>query len=238
MKLFYWGDRPELPANFGDQLNPWLWPRVLPELFGPTATGPSNSEESRPALFLGIGTVLNSAIPPDAAEYVVLGAGAGYGELPTIDERWRIHAVRGPLTARELGLDGSVAVVDPAVLVPSVLEQSPEPVRTLRHATAAPPARIWSQVALVSTRIMPTAPAESAQAAAPSWARVRPRSSAGWIGDRGESGDWRSNPGTSTPRAPGRIARLSQNAAPITAAARAAATDAKSLTSRAAIEAR
>ncbi len=130
MKLFYWGDRPELPTNFGDQLNPWLWPRVLPELFGPTATGPSNSEECRPALFLGIGTVLNSAIPPDAAEYVVLGAGAGYGVLPTIDERWRIYAVRGPLTARELGLDDSVAVVDPAVLVPSVLEQGPEPVRT------------------------------------------------------------------------------------------------------------
>jgi succinoglycan biosynthesis protein ExoV len=50
-----------------------------------------------------------------------LVAGAGYGgyERPArVDETWFIHWVRGPRTARLLGLDPSIGLGDPASLIP------------------------------------------------------------------------------------------------------------------------
>ena len=85
-----WYDRPG--GNFGDNLNPWLWPKLLPGRID--GQGP---------WLVGIGTLLNERLPAEG-ELVVLGAGAGLGRKPMVDARWRVLGVRGPLTAEALGL--------------------------------------------------------------------------------------------------------------------------------------
>lgn len=102
MQLFHFDKSP----NFGDALNPWLWPRLLGPLL----------QENSPTLFLGIGTILSRDVPP-AERYAVLGSGCGYGPLPLADDRWRFYAVRGPLTAKSLGLPPELAAIDAAYLL-------------------------------------------------------------------------------------------------------------------------
>jgi len=103
-RLYYFrGEKP----NFGDELNPWLWPRLLPGLL----------DDSHDELFLGIGTILNNGVPTEPRK-IVFGSGFGYGEPPRIElDKWRIHCVRGPLTAQALGLPAVLAVCDPAILL-------------------------------------------------------------------------------------------------------------------------
>ncbi len=103
MRIHYFHDS---YGNFGDDLNLWLWPRVLP---GASPDGPD-------PLLLGIGTVLHARLPREPFK-VVLGAGVGYGELPLVDERWRFYAVRGPGTAAALGLPPELAITDSAALI-------------------------------------------------------------------------------------------------------------------------
>src|ERR1700722_2423909 len=89
-------------------LNPLIWPRLLPDVF---VTDPAE-------MFLGIGSILDGR---HAAATVKLVAGAGYGgyeRLPSLDARWVIHWVRGPLTCRLLGLSESLGLGDPAMLLP------------------------------------------------------------------------------------------------------------------------
>lgn len=102
MKLYYFAH-----PNFGDALNPFLWLNLLPNVF----------DEDASTLFIGTGTLLNDGVPRQARK-VVFGTGAGYGsDLPKIDDRWTIYWVRGPLTARALGLDESSAISDGAMLL-------------------------------------------------------------------------------------------------------------------------
>ncbi|MBL8449283.1 MAG: polysaccharide pyruvyl transferase family protein [Dechloromonas sp.] len=112
MKLYYYRDP---IGNFGDDLNPWIWTSLLPEILD------GDDKE----LFLGIGTVINSAVPA-APRKLVFGAGLGYVGMPAIDARWRFRFVRGPLTAHRLGLDSRLAITDPAILVATLLA-TPEP---------------------------------------------------------------------------------------------------------------
>ena len=94
--------------NFGDELNTLLWPRLLPDFF----------DDDPAELFLGIGSVLDAR---HARDVVKLVAGAGYGgyePLPVLDASWVIHWVRGPRTARQLGLSAARALGDPAMLLP------------------------------------------------------------------------------------------------------------------------
>ena len=107
MKLFYYKDP---IGNFGDELNAWLWPQLLPELLGDDS---GNDEDT---LFVGIGSILDKRIP-QGPNKIVFGTGVGYGLLPVLDERWKICCVRGPLTAEALGLPPDLAITDPAVLV-------------------------------------------------------------------------------------------------------------------------
>jgi succinoglycan biosynthesis protein ExoV len=106
VKLFYYQD-PE--GNFGDDLNAWLWPRLIPDLL----------DDDDDTLFVAIGSILDRRIPQEPQK-VVFGTGVGYGLLPVLDERWQIWCVRGPLTARALGLPARLAVTDPAALVRTV----------------------------------------------------------------------------------------------------------------------
>ncbi len=107
MRLFYW-ETAEGPNNFGDALNPWLWPRELgPDLVG--NDGP---------WLVGIGSLLGDVRPfPGGGLKLVAGAGAGYGRPPTLDGDWRVYGVRGPLTAARLDLPAEAAACDPAILV-------------------------------------------------------------------------------------------------------------------------
>lgn len=103
MQLYYFHD-PNL--NFGDDLNPWIWQRVLPNFF----------DDDPNSLFIGIGTLLNHRIP-FARHRIVFGSGYGYGEPPRPDGIWNFVCVRGPLTAAKLSLSKHCAIVDPAVLI-------------------------------------------------------------------------------------------------------------------------
>jgi len=110
MKLYYYrtGVR-----NFGDDLNNWLWPKLIPELLDPIDG----------YLLIGIGTILNRRIP-ESPQKVVFGAGVGYGERPVLDDSWTVYCVRGPLTAAALELSPDLAITDPAILV-STLDDLP-----------------------------------------------------------------------------------------------------------------
>jgi succinoglycan biosynthesis protein ExoV len=106
----------QVQGNFGDELNRWLWPNLLPEVL-------SNADSD--VLFVGIGTVLDRNLPA-ARVTVVFGTGTGYTPPPrdisTHRARWRIYGVRGPLTARVLKLDKRSAMTDPAILLATLPE--------------------------------------------------------------------------------------------------------------------
>ncbi len=103
---FYRGTRP----NFGDELNQWLWPQLLPSFFDNDPT----------TLFIGIGSILGASYDSTAKKIV---AGAGYvseyhHEIPNVHgEDWDILFVRGPRTARALGLPETMGIGDPAILL-------------------------------------------------------------------------------------------------------------------------
>src|SRR5919202_7036568 len=102
MKLYY-----SHCKNFGDALNPWLWPQLLPRMLG----------QDDELLLVGIGTLLNDKVPANAVK-IVFGSGVGYGNsLPHLDERWRIYCVRGPVSAMRLGIDPALAITDGAALL-------------------------------------------------------------------------------------------------------------------------
>lgn len=111
MDLFYYKG-----GNFGDDLNPWIWETLAPELF----------DGERDTLFLGIGTLINSNVPA-APLKVVFGTGVGYMSPATVDEKWQFSCVRGPLSAQRLGLDPSLAITDPAVLLTQVVGKAAMP---------------------------------------------------------------------------------------------------------------
>lgn len=112
MRLFYYQDP---GGNFGDDLNAWLWPRLIPELLDGDGS----------TLFVGIGSILDRRIPQGPRK-IVFGTGVGYGLLPVLNEEWQVCCVRGPLSARALGLPPELAVTDSAALVRTVRRASVE----------------------------------------------------------------------------------------------------------------
>lgn len=105
MKLYCWRGA---SRNFGDELNTLLWPRLLPGFF----------DDDAGELFLGIGSVLDDRHPKSVRK-LVAGAGfGGYEALPIMDASWVIHWVRGPRTARLIGLPVQCGLGDPAMLLP------------------------------------------------------------------------------------------------------------------------
>ena len=113
MKLYTYRDP---IGNFGDDLNLWLWPRLVPGIF--------DVDDGR--LFLGIGTLLNHRVPASVPK-VVFGTGVGYGDPPAADGSLKIYCVRGPLSAKALDLPSHYAVTDPAILVRKLPLPTPTP---------------------------------------------------------------------------------------------------------------
>lgn len=106
MKLYYYHDP---KGNFGDDLNPWLWNRIIAELLN----------EDDKEIFIGIGTLINHRLPSHPVKHI-FGSGFGYGSLPNIDNSYRIHALRGYKTAEALNIDRSLVITDAAVLIRTV----------------------------------------------------------------------------------------------------------------------
>lgn len=111
MKLQYFqGPHP----NFGDELNPWLWPKLLPSFL----------DEDSSTLFLGIGSIIGTAYD-DQALKVVFGSGfsASYHYKPDVhDGKWDVFFIRGPRTAERLGLSKDLAIGDSAILLRAVVK--------------------------------------------------------------------------------------------------------------------
>jgi succinoglycan biosynthesis protein ExoV len=111
VKLHYFRDAGGL-RNFGDDLNEWLWPQLIPDLL----------DDDEGVTLVGIGTLLNETIhqhlSPTCRRVVVFSSGVGYGSsTPSVDERWMIYCLRGPLSARALGVPERLALTDGAMLV-------------------------------------------------------------------------------------------------------------------------
>jgi len=110
-KIFY----AMIQAKFGDDLNAWLWPKILSDVL-------DNDEEH---LLLGIGSILNHKLPK-AKQYTVLGSGWGYGSAPVIDENWNVLCVRGKISCEALGLDSDLGIIDPAYLLQDFITEPVE----------------------------------------------------------------------------------------------------------------
>lgn len=106
MKLTYFrGDVP----NFGDELNTYVWPALLP---------PDFLDDEDGELFVGIGSIIGTHLPTDARKIVVGSGYAGYmGEPNLRDGTWDVRFVRGPLTAERFGLPPEKAICDSAILL-------------------------------------------------------------------------------------------------------------------------
>lgn len=107
------------PPNFGDELNTYLWPKILPEGF---------LDDDENELFLGIGSILLDYMPRKPRKYVIGSGYARYTKPPDIhDGTWDVVFVRGPRTAAELGLPPEKAICDAAVLLHELEAPLPEP---------------------------------------------------------------------------------------------------------------
>ena len=105
MRLYYYRYKP----NFGDALNEIIWPRFLHKGF--------SHDAECDQIFVGIGTLLNERLPK-ARLLHIFGSGVGYGSIPLHEkDSWKIHFVRGPLTASKLGIHPSFGISDPAILL-------------------------------------------------------------------------------------------------------------------------
>ncbi len=106
MKLVYFRDA---VPNFGDELNTYLWPRLLPDGF---------LDENDSDLFLGIGSIIWDHLPEASHKFIVGSGYGGYTALPNVhDGSWTPIFLRGPRTADALGLPRDLAICDSAVLI-------------------------------------------------------------------------------------------------------------------------
>ena len=101
-------------GNFGDELNTWIWPSLLPGIFdGDKSVG-----------FVGIGTVLNSKLEGRFSRTVVFGSGYGFFDPPKFDSSWKVYCLRGELTAQAVGLAPQFGIADPGILVNQLFKPS------------------------------------------------------------------------------------------------------------------
>ena len=110
MKLYYY-QRPDGKFNFGDDLNYWLWPKLIPHYF----------DEDPETVFVGFGTLLNNLLPQrvsPAKKVLIFSTGAGYErKLKYIPSHFKIYSVRGPYSTQVLNLSPTLAITDAAILV-------------------------------------------------------------------------------------------------------------------------
>ena len=139
MKLFYY-QRSDGLQNFGDALNSWLWPQLLPNFF----------DENPQSVFIGFGTLINNLLIPrmaSAKRVVLFSTGVGYEKkLQQLPAHMKVYCVRGPRSALSLGFPANMAITDGAILArdlwPSIQQQRTQVsfMPHVIHAKAAGPA--------------------------------------------------------------------------------------------------
>lgn len=113
MKLIYFkGSRP----NFGDDLNAILWPQLIPEFF----------DEDGDEGFLGIGTIIGMRFAP-VKKLHVFSSGVGYDSIEFGADLRKVWCVRGPYSAKHLGLEPRHALTDGGILAPLILKKPDQP---------------------------------------------------------------------------------------------------------------
>lgn len=106
MKLTYFRNT---PANFGDEINAFMWQELLP---------PDFLDENGSELFLGIGSILWDHLPRAPMKHVMGSGFGGYTAPPDAhDGSWNVVWVRGPITAERMKLDPDLAICDSAILL-------------------------------------------------------------------------------------------------------------------------
>lgn len=100
--------------NYGDVLNKHIWPLY----FGHQLARQDD------ILMFGIGTLLGQNIKHDG-RVIVCGSGCGYEPDVSAVAGYRIFWVRGPNSAKLLGLPETMAVTDPAILVDACFPPAP-----------------------------------------------------------------------------------------------------------------
>lgn len=105
--ILHYYKAPTGDINFGDDLNEWLWPKLLPGFFDNDAS----------EYFFGIGTLLSEKMLHKFPQKIIFGIGAGYDAPPVIDESYKIYFVRGPLSAKAIGLPPTAAITDSAYFI-------------------------------------------------------------------------------------------------------------------------
>lgn len=109
-------------GNFGDDLNPWLWSRLIP---GAVDLGAQAGDAD--VVLIGIGTILGDHLDQLEGHKVIIGSGFGYrSKPPQLGPDWTVLCVRGPLTAAALNLSPSFAVTDAALLIRSFVDPRAE----------------------------------------------------------------------------------------------------------------
>ncbi len=127
MKLYYHKGK-----NFGDQLNPLIFDHFMPNAF----------DENSEGLFVGIGSLIGlvSRFPQRKVVFssgLADGDASTYGPVPEDLSSYEFVCVRGPLTAKRLGLSADLAITDGAILLAAMhlpLERSHEVISFMPHA--------------------------------------------------------------------------------------------------------
>jgi succinoglycan biosynthesis protein ExoV len=94
--------------NFGDEMNPWFWHTLAPEILA------IDNDD----YICGIGTIINDTLPKENSIHI-LGSGHGYevNKNFTLPKNAIAHFVRGPLSAKALGLSEKHFITDPGLLI-------------------------------------------------------------------------------------------------------------------------
>tara|TARA_R100001369_G_scaffold90703_1_gene130120 strand:+ start:2438 stop:3271 length:834 start_codon:yes stop_codon:yes gene_type:complete len=110
MKLHYYQPS-DSTSNFGDTLNVPIWNYYFPNVF--------NTDKD--VVFLGIGTVIRVINKEynNNKKVVVFGSGCHQSQME-IPNKVDIKFVRGPLSAKALGLTKDDYITDPAIVTPLV----------------------------------------------------------------------------------------------------------------------
>ncbi len=110
MKIFMYDHFP----NYGDVLNKHIWPLYFGKYLA----------QQDDLLMFGIGTLLGQKIEHQG-RIMVCGSGCGYEPDVSAVAGYKIFWVRGPNSARLLGLPENVAITDPAILVDACFPPAP-----------------------------------------------------------------------------------------------------------------
>jgi succinoglycan biosynthesis protein ExoV len=111
MKLLY-----HTGKNFGDALNPYIFNHYLGGLI----------DDNDDVVLLGIGSILGLRKLKEHQKCIVFSSGfaegmpSTYGTKPDINSQYEVICVRGPLTAKSLGIDEHKAVADGAILLADI----------------------------------------------------------------------------------------------------------------------